>query len=102
MRRVGTSVTKGATPRAWYTAAHAQAALEVRRQVPSDGGVGLRQLAVALLQEVECRQGRIDDGVVLLEQRDEVLHLLRVEVERRHLLGGQVEAVRRARVGRRG
>jgi hypothetical protein len=78
-----------------------QPALHRDRQVGRDGRVVRAELSLPLPRPLESHQRRIHRGAFLLEQRDEVLHRLRVEVERAGLLGDQVEPSERSRVGLR-
>ena len=73
-------------------------ALHFQRQVVEHRGVRLGFLAIALFDELEASQRRVDDGLVALQQRYEFPHRLRVEIERCEPLGGQHKPLQRSRI----
>ena len=76
-----------------------ETALDVGRHVVGKVGVWLVDVAVALLEESERRQGRVDRDLFFGQLRHEILDRLRVEVEVSHFFGRQHEAVQVAGFG---
>ena len=97
--RVGLVVERmHALVRDLHATAHA-GALEARRHIRHDGCERRGALAVALAQEIEGGERRVDHRAALLQELDERLNFRAVEIEARRALGRQIETLQCARIG---